>query len=155
MARPIMPSFAVDEKFAGLPLDPQSRAERDRHDMRELDAGAGIGVGPQDRDPVGRRLGGTERGGVEIADIAVTFELNPGQSVALLVDGGGFAIERLRLPRRAGLGPTPERRLGRDDSDRAAFDKTRRVHLSAQMCGGEIGTGWGQARVEGGHARCI
>ena len=113
--------------------------------------GPGIGVGAQRRDAMGRRGRRPERGARQIADITVALELRPGPALApRRRRSTALAIERLRLERRVRLRRAPQRRARRDDLHRAPFGVARRLDLTAQMRGREIGAGRGETAIESG-----
>jgi len=115
--------------------------------MRALDAGAGIRVRAQRGDAMGRRLRFAQRVGGEIADIAVAFELDPGPAVAGFIDLHGFTVQRLGLVSRGGVGAFAQGDARGRDFGRDAFDEFSGWNLAAQMRGGEVGTGGGQAGI--------
>ena len=150
MARPKMAPVLGDLEIAVPPHDCYSRAKRERHAWRQLDARSRISMRAHSGDPV-RRLGSlAERRRRQIADILVAVELRPGPRAAFLVDRDAFAVERLGLLRRIDSRRTPERRDGRDDLPPLTLDISGRLEDSTQMSRGQIrrGRGSGGGRTQ-------
>ena len=128
--------------------DLEASAERQRHQRRQLDARAGIGVRAQRGDAM-RRLGRRpERRARQIADVLVANELRPGPFLLLVINRHALAMERLGLRRRIGLGSAPERRARCDNPHLQPFGVARRVDETTQMLRREVGAGGGQSAVK-------
>ena len=105
-----------DREIALMGHNRQPRPERQRHARRQLDAGAGIGVGAERCDPMRRLRRRPERRGRHVADVTVAIELNPRPSAVLVVDHHALAVERFGFQGSACVGVAPERRACRDNS---------------------------------------
>ena len=136
--------------------DLEPGAERKRHQRRQLDARAGIGVRAERRDAMRRLRRRPERRARQVADVTVAIELRPGPFPLLVINRHALAMERLGLQRRGRVGETPERRARRDNPLREPFRVAGRVDEAAQMIGGEVRAGGRQATVKGGgrHRAC-
>ena len=112
-------------------------------------------MGAERRDPMGRLRLRPERGERQIADIKIAIELSPGPAFIVVIDGDGFAVERLGLQRRVRRGETPQRRGRLDDLHGKTLRIAGRVDESSQASRREVGAGGGDARVERGHGRSL
>ena len=108
--------------------DGEPRPERGRRERRQPDRWPGENERAERRDPMRRcGTGRRERIGRQPADIAVGFELAPGETLlGGFVDHDVLAHQRFGLEPSVGRGRAPDRGLDVDDLVALALDEMRR-----------------------------